>query len=140
MIGSEESFAVNLFAGSLAGFAAESILHPFDTISLRLKVQSNQTPKYKTTRMAALLMYKEGNIILIKYILIMDVEGIRGFFGGFGATAISAPITSAIYFGAYEVAKSVVCVGSFEVLKVMYSCCHMQERKTQKGCLRCRNH
>ncbi len=69
---------------------AESILHPFDTVSLRLKVQQNA--KYLNCRHTWSTMFRE--------------EGLRGYFGGLGTTLIAAPIGNALYFGSYEFAKT----------------------------------
>lgn len=57
----------SLIAGGIAGLTAESMLHPFDTVSLRLKVQSHNPPKYNGVLHAWKTIYKEGTAPNINY-------------------------------------------------------------------------
>ncbi|OQR92717.1 Mitochondrial Carrier (MC) Family [Achlya hypogyna] len=82
----------NLLSGSVAGAVTDSILLPFDTVNLRIKVQHMSPPKYTGITHAWKTIFKE--------------EGMRGFFGGLGTTLLMAPINTGIYYAAYEVGKS----------------------------------
>ncbi|KDO24521.1 hypothetical protein SPRG_10336 [Saprolegnia parasitica CBS 223.65] len=85
-------FLANLVSGSVAGAVTDSILLPFDTINLRIKVQVADTPKYTGIWHAWKTIVRE--------------EGVRGLFGGLGTTLMMAPINTGIYYAAYEVGKS----------------------------------
>ena len=50
----------SVIAGAFAGIAADSILHPFDTISLRLKVQAQNPAKYESFWHACKTIVHEG--------------------------------------------------------------------------------
>ena len=56
----------NLIAGSIAGLVAESILHPLDTVSLRLKIQSPypEIMKYTGFFNASSTILREGKWII----------------------------------------------------------------------------
>ncbi|OQR92698.1 mitochondrial carrier (BOU / S-adenosylmethionine carrier) [Achlya hypogyna] len=86
------AFFANLVSGSVAGAVTDSILLPFDTINLRVKVQSSDRPKYTGVWHAWKTIVRE--------------EGVRGLFGGLGTTLMMAPINTGIYYAAYEVGKS----------------------------------
>ena len=90
----EDALEANLLSGAVAGAIAESVLHPFDTVSTRLKAQRGTSDfvRYRGFRHACQLIWRE--------------ERFRGFFGGFRATLITAAPTSAMYFGTYEYVKS----------------------------------
>ena len=79
-------------AGAWAGIISETLLHPFDTVSTRLKAQVFDPPKYSSFTDACRTILRE--------------EGTRGFYGGVGATIIFQGPATAIYFGAYEFFKS----------------------------------
>lgn len=81
------------FAGALAGALAESVVHPFDTISVRLKMQLKPPFKYAG-------IWDCARVVLAE-------EGVRGLYAGVGATLISALPTNAVYFATYEAAKHV---------------------------------
>ncbi|OQR95896.1 Mitochondrial Carrier (MC) Family [Thraustotheca clavata] len=86
------TFLANMISGSVAGAVTDSILLPFDTINLRIKIQSAETPKYTGIWNAWKTIVRE--------------EGVRGLFGGLGTTLMMAPINTGIYYAAYEVGKS----------------------------------
>jgi hypothetical protein len=86
--------SAGFFAGAWAGLIAETLLHPFDTISTRLKAQvigPNCTPKYHNFTHALRTIVAE--------------EGIGGLYGGIGATLLFQGPATAIYFGTYEFIK-----------------------------------
>ncbi|DAZ95215.1 TPA: hypothetical protein N0F65_013060 [Lagenidium giganteum] len=80
------------FSGAVAGVVADSMLHPLDTINLRIKVQTKQSVKYS------------GILDTLK--TIMREEGVRGYFGGLGTTMMCSPLCAAVYFGTYETLKA----------------------------------
>ena len=61
-------------AGAWAGLVAETILHPFDTVSTRLKTQATASPRYLGFAHA--------------WRRILAEEGVRGLYGGLGATIL----------------------------------------------------
>jgi hypothetical protein len=82
------------FAGAWAGLIAETLLHPFDTISTRLKAQvrgPHCTPKYQN--------------FVHTFQTIVKEEGVQGLYGGIGATLLFQGPATAIYFGTYEFIK-----------------------------------
>jgi len=82
------------WAGGVAGIIADTCMHPFDTISTRLKVQGmdpTQPAKYHGLFRTARTMVAE--------------EGVRSLFNGVSATILCAIPSSAIYFGMYEFVK-----------------------------------
>jgi len=80
-------------AGAWAGLVAESILHPFDTVSTRLKAQAAASPKYTGFAQAVRTIVAEEGVL-------------GGLFAGIGATLLFAGPATAIYFGSYETAKA----------------------------------
>jgi hypothetical protein len=48
------------FSGAVAGMVADSILHPLDTINLRMKVQTVQTAEYAGILRAAQTIVRNG--------------------------------------------------------------------------------
>eukprot|EP00941_MAST-03F_sp_MAST-3F-sp1_P001332 g1332.t1 len=84
----EYTFLENSVAGAIAGFVGEVLLHPFDTISTRLKVQPSNV----------------SAISGIHTVLVKD--GIRGLFAGVSATLLASIPSSAIYFATYESVKT----------------------------------
>ncbi|GLE11271.1 hypothetical protein PINS_up023637 [Pythium insidiosum] len=71
---------------------ADSMLHPIDTINLRMKVQTQQTAEYSGILRSAMTIVRN--------------EGIRGCFGGISTTMMASPVCASIYFGSYETIKS----------------------------------
>ncbi|KAJ0394910.1 hypothetical protein P43SY_009098 [Pythium insidiosum] len=80
------------FSGAVAGMVADSMLHPIDTINLRMKVQTQQTAEYSGIVRSAMTIVRN--------------EGIRGCFGGISTTMMASPVCASIYFGSYETLKS----------------------------------
>ncbi|CAK4068861.1 unnamed protein product [Aphanomyces euteiches] len=94
---SHQALFKNMASGAVAGMVTDSILLPFDTVNLRIKVQLPESPKYTGIAHAWKTIFRE--------------EGVRGFFGGLGTTLKMAPINTAVYYSAYEFAKiSIVSV------------------------------
>ncbi len=89
-----ETVGNHAWSGAVAGLIAESLMHPFDTISTRLKVQdsSSQRVKYHGLIGTGKTMVRE--------------EGVKSLFNGVSATALCALPSSAIYFGVYEWVKA----------------------------------
>ena len=79
-------------AGSIAGSIADIFMYPFDTVNTRQKVKRSPTLFYRSMTYTA--------------INILQKEGIKGWFGGVSAAAISALPSNAVYFGSYEFIKS----------------------------------
>jgi len=93
---SAEDMHKHAWAGGVSGIVADSLMHPFDTISTRLKVQGAQiggNAKYSGLWNTTRVMVRE--------------EGIRSLFKGVTATVYCAVPSSALYFGAYEWVKHV---------------------------------
>lgn len=82
---------VNLAAGAVAGFVAETAMHPFETVSTRAKV--HPTSAYGGFLGAAGLIYRE--------------EGLRGLTAGVSVTMLASAPCTAVYFAAYESVKRV---------------------------------
>lgn len=81
-----------LIAGALAGLVAETLMHPFDTLSLRAKVHPSSA--YGSLAGAFRVIYAQ--------------EGLRGFFSGLTATVCSSVPSTAVYFTAYETLKGML--------------------------------
>ena len=79
-------------AGSIAGSIADIFMYPFDTVNTRQKVKRGPTLFYRSMTYTA--------------INILQKEGVKGWFGGVSAAAISALPSNAVYFGSYEFIKS----------------------------------
>ena len=79
-------------AGSIAGSLADIIMHPFDTVNTRQKVKRGPSMLYRSMTFTAAH--------------ILRTEGIKGWFNGVSAAALSALPSNAIYFGSYEFIKS----------------------------------
>ncbi len=91
-----ESARHGVWAGSVAGVIAETLMHPFDTISMRQKCHyagRNVGASYQGLIGTARSMIRE--------------EGAFSLMNGVSVTALSAVPSSALYFGSYEMAKSV---------------------------------
>ncbi|RQM24338.1 hypothetical protein B5M09_001661 [Aphanomyces astaci] len=84
----------SMLSGAVAGMVTDSLLLPFDTVNLRIKVQMVPPPKYTGITHAWKTILRE--------------EGVAGFFGGLGTTLKMAPINTAIYYTAYEFAKTTI--------------------------------
>nr|CCA23636.1 PREDICTED: hypothetical protein [Albugo laibachii Nc14] len=82
------SIASAFVPGAIAGVTADFLLHPFDTLNLRIKMQAENS-----VRLSKVL----GRIV--------REEGFRGFFGGLGTTMTLSPMCAALYFGTYEYLK-----------------------------------
>jgi hypothetical protein len=50
----------SFFAGGVAGMIANSVLHPFDTVSMRMKVQKSSNLKYAGFSHAVRTILREG--------------------------------------------------------------------------------
>ncbi|ETW02960.1 hypothetical protein, variant [Aphanomyces invadans] len=84
----------SMVSGAVAGMVTDSVLLPFDTVNLRIKVQMVQPHKYTGIAHAWKTILRE--------------EGVAGFFGGLGTTLKMAPINTAVYYTAYEFAKTTI--------------------------------
>jgi Mitochondrial carrier protein len=77
-------------AGGLAGLLSETLMHPFDTISMRSKVHPNA---------------RYGNALGAAHILWAQ-EGAKAFTAGISATVLLSLPSNAVYFASYEFAKA----------------------------------
>lgn len=73
----------NLVAGGSAGIFADTLLHPFDTVNTRMKVQAH--------------LYGHGGFFKTARKILL-AEGARGLYAGLGATLLSAMPSTAVYF------------------------------------------
>jgi len=83
-------------AGAVAGTVADTMMHPFDTINTRLKVQQS-------------VQKSAGFNIMGVAKSVVKHEGVTGLFGGLSATLLCALPSTAIYFGVYEAVKRTGC-------------------------------
>eukprot|EP00002_Diphylleia_rotans_P031651 TRINITY_DN6581_c0_g1_i1.p1 TRINITY_DN6581_c0_g1~~TRINITY_DN6581_c0_g1_i1.p1 ORF type:complete len:162 (-),score=31.34 TRINITY_DN6581_c0_g1_i1:174-659(-) len=81
-----------MLSGAFAGGLADTVMHPFDTVKTRLQAQV--AAPYRYTGM------------LHAFRTILAQEGIRGLYGGLGATMYSAIPATAVYFVVYETVKA----------------------------------
>ncbi|XP_049851195.1 mitochondrial substrate carrier family protein E-like [Schistocerca gregaria] len=88
----EKSVWFNFLAGAMAGIIGDMCVHPIDTIKTRLQARRKQ-------------LYK-GLIDGFRKILLH--EGVGAFYQGFGTVATMTIPAHALYFGGYEVTKSVL--------------------------------
>jgi hypothetical protein len=88
----ENTVRDGVVAGSIAGSLADIILHPFDTVNTRQKVKRGPSMLYRSMTFTA--------------VHILKTEGLKGWFNGVSAAALSALPSNAIYFGTYEFIKS----------------------------------
>ncbi|KAL9251782.1 MITOFERRINLIKE 1, chloroplastic-like protein [Drosera capensis] len=82
-------------AGAIAGAFTYFCLHPLDTIKTKLQ-----------TRGAAQLYTNSFDVAL----KILESNGILGFYSGISAVVVGSALSSAVYFGTCEFAKSVMGV------------------------------
>ena len=85
--GTEESFWTRFVAGYVTMVGATIVTHPLDTLRVRVSVQSQ----------------KQG--FLEAAARLQKLEGLSGFYGGFGATLVGAGPRGAIGFAVFESAK-----------------------------------
>lgn len=81
-------------AGSLAGAIAEVIMHPCDTLNIRMKAETKPPYKYSTGMWTAV-----RNIV--------REEGVRALYSGASCTVAAALPISGIYFASYELSKKI---------------------------------
>lgn len=79
----------NFLAGAISGLITNCVLHPLDTLSARLKVQSSSSST------STLLVTRS----------IIRKEGMRALYHGFGPNFLSCLPTDAVYFCTYEICK-----------------------------------
>ncbi|KAG2501042.1 hypothetical protein HYH03_000861 [Edaphochlamys debaryana] len=88
-------------AGPIAGICSRLVTYPADTVKARLQVQGAAAaggPAPYTGTLNALAQ-------------VARLEGLRGFYRGFGAVALGSVPANLAYFGGYEAAKGVVPAG-----------------------------
>jgi len=83
----EESFLSRFAAGYVTMVSATLVTHPLDTLRVRVSIQSESVSFLETARR------------------LHAADGVRGFYGGFGATLLGAGPRGAIGFGVFETAK-----------------------------------
>lgn len=83
----EQSFGTRFFAGYVTMVGATMVTHPLDTLRVRVSVQSDRATFLQTARR------------------VHATDGVRGLYGGFGATLIGAGPRGAIGFGVFETLK-----------------------------------
>lgn len=71
---------------------ADSILHPVDTINLRMKVQITERPEY--------------NGIIRSTLTVIRNEGLKACWSGWSTTMMASPLIASIYFSTYESLKA----------------------------------
>ena len=86
---SEESFGTRFAAGYVTMIAATCVTHPMDTLRVKLSVSPTKT-NFSTTFMS-----------------IYRLDGLKGFYSGFGATLLGAGPRGAIGFSIFETAKPI---------------------------------
>ena len=85
--GREEVFATRFCAGYITMVGATLVTHPLDTLRVRVSVQPDSATYLQTARR------------------VYTADGVRGLYGGFGATLIGAGPRGAIGFGVFETLK-----------------------------------
>ena len=89
--------AINLAAGSTAGFLSDALLHPMDTITTRLWVQQGH----------AGMQYRYSGLTNgLKQMF--SSEGLSGLYRGFAAVALLSPLGHGIYFASYFHTKALL--------------------------------
>lgn len=86
--------AKEFIAGSFAGAIAEVIMHPIDTLNIRMKAERQPPFKYSTSMRMALRN-------------ILREEGVRALYSGVSCTVAAALPISGIYFASYELSKKI---------------------------------
>ena len=95
---------VVLLSGAASGLLARFFTHPLDTVKARLQVQSAVSGR-AAGRAPQPLPYAGTADALRK---LARAEGVAGFYRGFSAVATAVPLASAVYFGGYELTKSLL--------------------------------
>ena len=85
--GREEVFMTRFCAGYITMVGATLVTHPLDTLRVRVSVQPDSATYLQTARR------------------VYTADGVRGLYGGFGATLIGAGPRGAIGFGVFETLK-----------------------------------
>ena len=84
---------VNFMCGSLSGFCATVLAHPFDVVRTRIISQSDEPKTYQNTRHA--------------FRSIAQAEGLTGFYRGFIPTITQIMPFSGAQFASYNIFKSI---------------------------------
>jgi solute carrier family 25 citrate transporter 1 len=82
---------VVLLSGAASGLLARFFTHPLDTVKARLQVQAAVAAAHAMPT----LPYSGTADALLK---LARAEGVHGFYRGFSAVAVAAPLASAVYF------------------------------------------
>jgi hypothetical protein len=102
--------AASLLAGSVGGAIGVGVAYPFDTLKTKSQVYSQQQSQQRqkqqsqpgTVRDLPIESPEDDLISLVK--LILEVEGIGGFFGGVKAMMIGQALIKSVAFSANELA------------------------------------
>mmetsp|Transcript_9975 Transcript_9975/g.36460 ORF Transcript_9975/g.36460 Transcript_9975/m.36460 type:complete len:346 (-) Transcript_9975:90-1127(-) len=86
-----------MLAGAIAGSVEHLAMYPVDTIKTHMQAQSTSTQAHALGRKPHMLRAAKS---------ILRREGLRGLYRGIGPVAASAGPAHAVYFSAYEAAKS----------------------------------
>ena len=98
-----------LLSGAASGLLARFFTHPLDTVKARLQCQSavaSSGAVLGRSRAAPRPLPYAGTADALAKLA--RAEGVAGFYRGFSAVAAAVPIASAVYFGGYELTKSVL--------------------------------
>ena len=88
-------FSSTAIAGGVSGVAARAVTHPFDTVKTRMQLRG-----------VALASHRHASA-LAAIASIARLEGIPGFYRGFGAVLTGVPFASGAYFVGYEAARAI---------------------------------
>jgi solute carrier family 25 (mitochondrial iron transporter), member 28/37 len=88
----EESGFVHLTSGALAGLLSDSVVHPIDTVRVRLQMASSSEIKHKSATST--------------FFSILKNEGPSSLYKGFTAVVAGTVPGHALYFYGYEFSKS----------------------------------
>ena len=97
---------VVLLSGAASGLLARFFTHPLDTVKARLQVQSAMNGGPSRPRAAPRPLPYTGTADAFSKLA--RAEGVAGFYRGFSAVAAAVPLASAVYFGGYELTKSML--------------------------------
>ena len=84
----------NFFAGFIAGFPTALICAPFDTIRVRMQVETFCEEKLKSHSLYGLIRQT------------LKEEGLSGLYAGFTVTMVAMPVQLSLYFALYEKSKT----------------------------------
>lgn len=96
----QQDLRISLVAGAVGGLISDACVHPVDTVKTRLWC-SSAAPSATSQVAFRYLSFSHALTSIVK------AEGARSLYKGFSSVALFTTVGHALYFGAYELGKTV---------------------------------